>query len=154
MRRMAAVLVAAVTGLFATGITAQTAVVLGTLSCTGGEGVGLIVGSKKTYECNFKAVDGRPTEHYRATVTRIGLDVGVTGESTMIWTVLTTSKGLGQRALVGTYAGAVADASLGIGAGAKVLLGGSKNAITLQPLSVQGQTGINLAIGVGEMVLR
>ena len=97
----------------------------GTVKCTGGEGVGLIVGSKKSYDCTFKPVQGLP-ERYVATVTKVGLDVGVTGKTTMIWTVLTASSPLKRRALSGKYYGAAADASVGVGGGANVLVGGSK----------------------------
>jgi len=125
----------------------------GTVTCTGGEGVGLIVGSKKTYDCTFKPVQGAP-ERYAATVTKVGLDVGVTGKTTMIWTVLTASSPLKRRALAGKYYGAAAGASVGVGGGANLLVGGSKKSITLQPLSVQGQSGVNLAVGVASLSMR
>jgi hypothetical protein len=125
----------------------------GTLTCSGGEGVGLILGSKKSYDCTFTAIDGRK-EGYRASVTKIGLDIGVTGKSVMVWTVLTSSSPPKPRALAGTFAGASADVAVGVGGGAKVLVGGSQNSVTLQPVSVQGQTGINLALGVAELSLR
>jgi hypothetical protein len=150
--------VAAAALLFATvlaaGASADSKIELGTLTCSGGEGVGLILGSKKSYTCTFAYADGRPPESYQATVTKIGLDIGVTGKTVMVWTVLAATQALDSRPLAGSYAGAVADASVGIGAGAKVLVGGSKQSITLQPVSVQGQTGVNVAVGVAEMKLR
>lgn len=131
---------------------AQTKVKAGTLTCTGGAGVGLILGSKKSYDCKYVSLSNR-SERYTASITRIGLDVGVTGESTMIWTVLAPSEVV-KGGLRGNYVGATADAAIGIGGGAKVLLGGSQNTIALQPVSIQGQTGINLAVGVAELSLR
>jgi hypothetical protein len=125
----------------------------GTLTCSGGEGIGLILGSKKSYSCTFTPTAG-PKESYHASVTKIGLDIGVTGKSVMVWTVLTSSSPLKARALTGNYAGASADVAVGVGGGAKVLVGGSQNSVTLQPVSVQGQTGINLAVGVAELSLR
>jgi hypothetical protein len=127
---------------------------LGTLTCTGGAGVGLILGSQKTYDCNFTPAANLPAENYAATVTRIGIDIGVTGQTTMVWTVLSATSGRGAGLLRGNYVGAAADAAVGIGVGAKVLVGGSNRAITLQPLSVQGQTGVNLAVGVAELSIR
>lgn len=138
----------------ATAAEAQAVIRIGTLTCTGGEGVGLILGSKKHYDCTFAPASGRPGMEYSATVTKIGLDVGVTGKTTMIWTVFAASTHTERRALAGNYAGVAADASLGLGTGAKVLVGGFGKSITLQPLSVQGQTGINLAVGVAGMSLR
>ena len=133
---------------------AKSGIEIGTLTCVGGEGVGLILGSKKSYNCSFAPATGGPTEGYEATVTKIGLDLGVTGKTTIVWTVFAASQVLKHKALKGTYFGAAADASLGLGAGAKVLVGGSGNTITLQPLSVQGQTGVNLAVGIAGLSLQ
>jgi hypothetical protein len=135
-------------------VQAQAKVQIGTLTCVGGEGIGLVVGSKKAYHCRFAPTGGHWTEAYRATVTKIGLDVGVTGTTTMIWTVLAASQPTRGGALSGSYGGAAADVALGVGGGGKVLIGGSAKSIVLQPLSVQGQTGLNLAIGVADMTLR
>src|SRR5215470_17694431 len=71
---------------------AQAKVQIGTLTCVGGEGIGLVVGSKKAYQCTFAPTGGQPTEAYQANVTKIGLDLGVTGTTTMIWTVLAASQ--------------------------------------------------------------
>lgn len=133
---------------------AQNKVTLGTLTCSGGAGPGLILGSKKSYRCRFEPSNAGGTETYTATVTKIGLDVGVTGKSVMIWTVLASSGKTRRGMLAGNYAGAAADVAIGIGGGAKVLVGGSKKSVILQPLSVQGQSGMNLAIGVANMTLR
>jgi Protein of unknown function (DUF992) len=54
----------------------------------------------------------------------------------------------------GNYGGASAEATVGAGLGANVLVGGSDRTIALQPLSVQGQTGLNVAAGVTELILR
>jgi hypothetical protein len=56
--------------------------------------------------------------------------------------------------LRGTYVGASGNASFGLGLGANVLVGGSHRTISLQPLSVEGQVGINLALGVARLTLR
>jgi len=124
----------------------------GTLTCKGGAGVGLILGSKKHYDCVFKPVKG-PSEMYEGSVTKIGLDLGFTTNVTIVWAVFSSSD-LGPKALVGDYVGANADASIGVGVGTKILVGGSKSTISLQPLSVQGQTGLNVAVGVADLALR
>jgi hypothetical protein len=135
-------------------VVAQTNTIeIGTLTCKGGGGAGYIVGSKKTFSCRFKPV-GQSSQSYTATITKIGVDVGVTGDTTLVWTVFAPSTNVRSRALAGNYGGAAASAAVGVGGGANVLVGGFKNSITLQPLSVQGQTGVNLAIGVAGMVLR
>lgn len=132
---------------------AQAKIKAGTLTCTGGAGAGLILGSKKTYECTYQSVSGR-TERYSASITKIGLDIGVTSESVIIWTVLGSTTDIAGRGLAGNYAGATADVAIGVGGGAKVLVGGSNKSVVLQPVSVQGQTGLNLAIGVAELSIR
>lgn len=125
----------------------------GTLTCKGKGGIGLILGSKQSLSCSYSTAGGAPAQAYVGTITNVGLDIGIKGESTMVWTVLTSSSTLPSGALAGKYAGVAADASLGLGAGAKILVGGSKNSVTLQPLSVQGQTGLNVAVGVSGLEL-
>jgi hypothetical protein len=145
---------AAVTGLLTMAAEAQNPKVrVGTLTCKGQGKVGMIVGSKETLACTYQPTKGRASS-YRGTVTRVGLDVGVKGKSVMVWAVLTTTTKRGPRFLAGNYVGASADASIGVGGGGNLLVGGNNKSVTLQPLSVQGQTGVNLAVGVSEFALR
>ncbi len=133
---------------------AQAKLRAGTLTCSGGSGVGLVLGSKKEYSCIYKSASGRHSEDYTASITKIGLDIGVTDNSVIVWTVLASTDVIEPRGLAGNFAGASADVAVGLGGGAKVLVGGSNNSIVLQPLGVQGQTGLNLAIGVAELSIR
>lgn len=136
------------------GAAAQEAkVVAGTLTCQGKGSVGLILGSKQTLTCKFNPAGKTPPQSYTATITKIGLDVGIKGPSVMVWTVLSATSELPAGALAGNYAGVSAEASVAVGAGANALVGGSKNSVVLQPLSVQGQTGLNLAVGVAGLKL-
>ena len=52
-----------------------------------------------------------------------------------------------------TILGVSGEATLGAGLGANLLLGGSNRTVALQPISVSGQTGLNLAIGVAALQL-
>ncbi len=135
-------------------VSAQTKVSIGTLTCTGGAGLGLIIGSKKSYQCSFTPSSRAETQRYRGSVTKIGLDIGRTGRTVMVWTVLAGTRAVRPGMLAGNYYGAAADAAIGVGGGAKVLIGGLNRSIVLQPLSVQGQRGLNLAVGVAGMTLR
>lgn len=128
--------------------------VAGTLTCKGSGSVGMILGSKQSLSCTFNPSGKAPPHSYAATITKIGLDIGIRGPSTMLWTVLASTSELPAGALAGNYAGASADVSVAIGGGANVLVGGSKNSVVLQPLSVQGQAGLNIAAGVAELSLR
>lgn len=126
---------------------------VGTLQCTVAGGAGLILGSVKDMSCRYNSSDGRISEPYEGTVTRVGLDIGVTGAAVIIWTVFAPTSSFRPGALEGTYAGIAAEATAGVGAGANVLVGGSDKTFTLQPVSVGAQTGLNLAVGIGSMRL-
>ena len=125
---------------------------LGTLTCSMSSSIGLIVGSQKNVNCIFRGQPGEPEEGYTGTITRVGLDVGFTSGGVIVWTVFAdTNRAAGM--LAGTYVGATAEASVAAGLGANVLVGGSQRSVALQPLSLQGQTGINVAAGIGELEL-
>jgi hypothetical protein len=140
--------------LAAQGAQAQDAgIVAGTLTCTGRGSVGAIIGSSQRLSCVFDPVGSGPRQNYSARITRLGLDVGIKGRNRMIWTVLGPSNGLSSGALAGNFVGVSANASVGVGGGANALVGGSQNSIVLQPLSVQAQTGLNVAAGVAGLRL-
>ena len=126
----------------------------GQLVCKGGVGFGLLVISSKGFDCTFTPADGRRPHYYRARVTNLGVDIGITGPSILMWTVLASTNTLRPGQLEGQYLGAGAEASVGVGAGAKLLIGGFKKSVALQPLSVQGQTGVNVAYGIAGLRLR
>jgi hypothetical protein len=104
-------------------------------------------------DCRFTPNRG-PVERYHGSVTRFGLDLGITTGGVMSWLVIARTSRIGRGALAGNYVGASGDIAFGIGAGANVLIGGSRRTVTLQPLSVSGQVGINLAVGVAGLTLR
>jgi hypothetical protein len=125
----------------------------GVLTCDVSGGLGFIVGSQKEVSCLFSPDQPGPQEAYVGTITKIGLDIGVTGAGVMVWGVFTeTNRGFGF--LAGDYVGASGEASLAAGLGANVLIGGSNQTVALQPLSVSGQVGLNLAVGVADLHLR
>jgi hypothetical protein len=127
---------------------------VGVLTCKASASLGLIVGSRQSVRCTFSPDNGGPPENYVGHIGRLGLDLGVRGGGVMVWGVIAPTNGYHHGALAGHYVGASADASLGLGAGAKVLVGGSHRTISLQPLSVSGQVGVNLALGVAGLTLR
>jgi hypothetical protein len=126
---------------------------VGMLSCDISAGLGLIVASKKELTCLYTPSQGGPKEVYVGSISKFGLDIGATAGGEMAWAVYApTSAGLG--ALAGNYGGATAEATVGVGLGANVLVGGSNRTVSLQPISVQGQEGLNLAVGVTGLELR
>ena len=132
---------------------AQSRTKVGTLTCDISAGVGLIITSKKDVTCMFTPAAAGPREVYVGSISKFGLDVGATSGGEMVWSVFAPSnKKFG--ALAGEYGGASAEATVGAGLGANVLIGGSDRTVALQPISVQGQTGLNLAVGVAGLSLR
>jgi hypothetical protein len=126
---------------------------VGTLECRVQEGWGHVIASDRDMSCMFRPVDGR-TQHYRGSLRRYGLDLGYTSDAALIWAVVAPSSEVGSGALEGDYAGVSAAASAGLGLGANVLVGGLDRSIALQPLSVEGNTGVAIAAGVGVITLR
>ena len=94
-----------------------------------------------------------PTEHYTGTISKLGVDIGYVQNAVIVWTVVAPTVGLPLGSLSGTYGGATASITVGIGVGANVLVGGSKDTISLQPVSIEGGTGLNVAAGVASMSL-
>jgi Protein of unknown function (DUF992) len=126
---------------------------VGTLTCDISAGIGLIITSKKEVTCMFTPSQAGPREVYTGSITKFGLDLGATAGGEMIWAVYApTNRRFG--ALAGQYGGGSAEATVGAGVGANVLVGGSNRTVTLQPISVQGQAGLNVAVGVAELELR
>lgn len=156
MQRMglvaAGALLAVLTGTSAISAQQGDAVRAGVLSCEVSGGAGFVFGSSKSLSCTFELSEGR-TERYTGSINKFGLDIGVTGPATMTWVVLAPTSNIGEGALAGSYVGASAEATAGVGGGANLLVGGSDDTISLQPLSVQGQTGLNAALAVSELVL-
>src|SRR5258708_39365536 len=126
----------------------------GLLTCDVSAGIGMIITSQKELSCVF-APDRPdiPREEYDGSITKFGLDLGVFGGGVMVWGVFTGTVA-GPGFLAGDYVGASGAASLGVGVGANILVGGSNRTVTLQPVSVSGQIGINVAIGVASLHLR
>ena len=132
----------------AQGVSAQQ----GVLTCRTSPSIGLIVGSTQRIACQFKANSGL-SQNYVGRINRIGLDIGITAGGVMVWAVLGTSGAIRPGVLTGRFVGASGEVSLGIGAGANILVGGTAQSVSLQPLSLEGQIGVNLALGVAALTL-
>jgi hypothetical protein len=125
----------------------------GVLDCDVAGGFGWIIGSQKSVACLYSPDRPGPQEAYTGTITKFGLDIGATSAGRMVWVVfIETTAGRG--ALAGDYVGATGEATIAVGLGGNVLVGGSNRTIALQPLSVTGQSGLNLAVGVADLHLR
>lgn len=117
---------------------------VGILTCDIGSGGGYLLGSSKTLDCTFKSVRGG-VDHYSGFVRKIGVDLGYTAGGKIAWAVFAPTAGYHTGSLGGIYGGLSAEATAGIGIGANILIGGTNGSIQLQPLSVTGQVGLNVA---------
>ncbi|MEX3007334.1 DUF992 domain-containing protein [Hoeflea sp. TYP-13] len=144
-------LLAATLGVAAAPASAES-VKLGQLACSIEGAGGNIIVSDKTLGCQFTSVNGA-TELYDGKIEKFGLDLGKTDISELVWVVLAPSKNVPKGALAGTYVGASAEATVGVGAGANVLVGGFEKSISLQPVNLQIQTGLNIAAGLSKFTL-
>jgi Protein of unknown function (DUF992) len=125
----------------------------GVLTCDVSAGIGLIIGSQRGVACVFTPELPGPQEVYSGSITRFGLDIGITAGGVMVWAVFAGTVG-GPGFLAGDYVGASGDVAIAVGLGANVLVGGSNRTVALQPVSMSGQVGVNLAVGVADLQLR
>jgi len=126
---------------------------LGVLDCTIDGGTGYVITSNKGVTCTFRPYHGGPSEAYTGVISKLGVDLGRTNQGALQWAVLSATRGDPADKLAGTYVGVNAEASVVTGGGANLLVGGFQDSIALQPLSVQAQTGLNLAVAVTSLDL-
>ncbi len=130
----------------------------GVLKCNVAGGWGLLIGSKKKMTCLYNPSGKGPKYKYTGTIGRLGIDIGRTKKSVMIWGVVASGKqanvALSGDSIAGKYTGIGAEAGVIFGVGANALVGGSGKSIALQPLSISGQRGTNLALGVQRLNLK
>ena len=133
-----------VTGGLALGTPAQADVRVGVMTCDMDSGFGYVLGSSRDLHCTFVPTTGAP-EHYAGTISKFGIDIGYVRSAAIVWTVVAPTVALPPGSLTGSYGGATASATVGVGA--NVLVGGSSDTISLQPVSVEGGVGLNVAGG-------
>ncbi len=126
---------------------------VGTLTCNVASGWGFVFGSSKDLHCTFREHERRAV-HYNGTISKFGMDIGYTEGGVLIWGVIAPSSDVRPGSLDGDYVGASAGATVGVGVGANVLIGGFGKSIALQPLSVSGNRGLNVAAGIGSISLK
>ena len=154
LRKTGIIAIAALTGALALSAPASAAgVKVGVLSCHVDSGWGYLLGSSRRVNCLYHRENGRDT-HYRGTISKLGVDVGRINSGEIVWDVVAPTSDMRPGALAGNYAGATAGATIGVGGDVNVLIGGLDKSIALQPISVQGNTGIDIAAGIGAINLK
>jgi hypothetical protein len=150
---LTAAAIAVAAGLFGQPTRSQAeGVKAGTLTCNVASGWGFVFGSTHDLACTYADSHGK-VERYTGHINKFGVDIGYHAGGIVAWVVLAPTADFDASAMVGTYVGATAGAAVGVGVGANVLVGGSANTISLQPLSVEGMTGLNVAAGIAQIVL-
>jgi len=129
-----------------------TTVEAGLLTCRAAQGFGYILGSSRVLQCTYLSSSGA-SESYSGSLSKVGIDVGYLGSSTLMWAVFAPADVSGLGALAGNYAGATAGATVGVGGAINVMTGGFRNSIALQPISVESNTGLYVGAGIAAMRL-
>jgi len=137
-----------VTGLAPATASAESGVKVGFLTCEVSSGFGFIFGSSRDLDCTYSGVDGKKVNSYKGTISTFGVDIGYIQGGIIAWGVIAPTSDVKPGALEGVYSGVSASATVGAGVGANVLVGGLNKSISLQPVSVQGTTGLNAAAGI------
>lgn len=153
MRRILSAILAVTAAALILPSQAEARAKIGTLTCNLSPTVGMIVGSSQRAACVFTPNGPGKRERYRADIGRLGLDLGVVSGGRLVWAVFADYVGPRKGALRGSYVGAAGDASIGVGLGANVLVGGFNRSVALQPVSFKAQSGLNIAVGVARLTL-
>lgn len=124
----------------------------GTLTCHAPPGLSFVFGSHYSMDCVFTRAGGQ-SEPYRGEVRRVGIDLGFRQGTTMVWAVFMSGNGT-SGSLAGRYLGISAGAAPVVGVGANALIGGGDRTVSLQPLSVEFRTGLNVNVAVADLTLR
>jgi hypothetical protein len=132
---------------------AQPRTVAGVLEWRAGPATTFVVGSIRDFDCLFWSI-GAPTQRYVGNIQRLGVDLGWSSDAALVWHVFSPTNGVGPGALAGSYGGVSAGAAVGLGLAANAMVGGLNNSFTLQPVSVQTQTGLNVFAGLSSLELR
>jgi hypothetical protein len=148
---MAGLLCAAFSG---PGAAAEGGVKAGYLKCDVEGNVSFIFGSSRDIHCTYTPDAKGRVDRYSGTIDKYGVDIGYRENGVMLWAVIAPTSDVGPGALAGNYGGVTGSVAAVYGVGANALIGGSKDSIVLQPVSVEGIEGLNIAAGIGILKLK
>ena len=131
----------------------QANVAVGQLMCSSPSNASFVIMSMRSYDCTFTPSAGGPAQHYKADISRVGAQIGMSSDVTMGWTVFSVTTHVAPGELAGGYGGVSAGATVGVGGSANVLLGGVNYSFALQPVSLQGQKGLDVVATITGMTL-
>lgn len=148
-------LFAAAAALALTTVAANAGQRVGVLECALSGNPARVIVENQAVDCVYQddAEGGRPV-HYVGRLTKVGANLSVNGRGDILWIVAAATNQLGPGALEGVYAGPEASVKLGVGGGGAVLIGGSNNTVSLQPLTVEGGQGLGVTAGIERLELQ
>ena len=125
---------------------------IGVLKCSvvPGSRVNLLIRSTADVSCTFN--NQGTLERYQGEAgIALGLDLSFKSEERMAFAVIsaTSNANPGSYTLAGKYVGGQAAAALGVGLGAKVLVGAGDQSLSLQPLALETSKGLGASAGIG-----
>lgn len=130
---------------------AQGGLEVGVLTCSvvPGTRLNLLIRSTADVKCVY-AKGGEIEEYVGETGIALGLDLSFKQNEKLAFTVIAASEDVrpGAKALGGKYVGGELSAAVGLGLGAKALVGGGAKNIGLQPLALETSTGIGASGGL------
>jgi len=132
---------------------AKASVKIGVIRCDVAGSVSFVFGSTRELECLYSPSGNYPSERYTGEIGKFGLDIGYVESGVIVWAVMAPTTSVPSGALTGTYVGVSADVAAGAGLGANALLGGGRS-VALQPLSITGSEGLNIAAGLSQVELK
>ena len=133
---------------------AKSGVKAGVLKCQVESGWGFVFGSTRDIQCLYTPEAGTRADRYKGTIKDFGINIGYLESGVMIWIVVAPTNDVGAGALAGSYGGVSAEVAVLFGLGAKILVGGFEDSIALQPVSIQGSVGMNIALGIASLELK
>lgn len=125
----------------------------GMLTCRSVHPSSFVVVSAQAFDCVFAPAAGGSAQHYEAIIHRFGAQIGVSEDAALGWAVFAATPRVRPGALAGGYGGVSAGATVGIGGNANGLVGGLDNSFALQPVSLEGETGLNVVATVTSLDL-
>jgi hypothetical protein len=115
------------------------------MKCDVAGNMSFIFGSSRDITCSYTPAGSKRIDHYTGEIKQFGVDIGYQSSGVILWAVLAPSSDVGPGGLAGDFAGGSTDVAAGYGVAANALFGGSDKSVALDPLSVEGIEGINIA---------
>lgn len=138
-------------------LAADSGIEVGVLNCEviPGSRLNLLIRSTADVKCSYTK-DGQSEHYIGETGIALGLDLSFKQDEKLAFSVIAASEDVrpGAKALGGKYVGGELSAAVGLGLGAKALVGGGAKNIGLQPIALETSTGIGASGGLSFLYIQ